>query len=409
MFNLLPHQEANVAEITRLLQSQGVSIDNGGMGTGKTVTACAVVNKLDMDCFVICPKSAIPNWEFTTEVMGVNPKLITNWEQARRPDWQIPQGALALIDEAQRAKSPSSKQGRLLERISDVCPVHMMSGTLYNGALDVRALAHATRVCHTSNFYNWLPSIGGWQNEYQNFRWCWNDTSTNIAKLRACFDPFIVKTDWNDISGLQKNIVQADLVGVSDARRINSIYKDLSNAGSIGELQTLRKEVEGFRVEPMLELAGNFLSEGNSTIAFFNFTDPLLHFARETGCEVINGQTTVEERKRIIEEFQTSDHPKTLACNIKAGGEAISLHDVNGIPRRTLLSPTWSSFDLVQALYRARRVGGKSTVVQKICFAGNTVEERVMNIVRRKLHNLDALSDSDLSIPTTPSSEALAA
>ena len=82
----------------------------------------------------------------------------------------------------------------------------------------------------------------------------------------------------------------------------------------------------------------------------------------------------------------------------RAGGESISLHDKVGIPRRSIISPTWSAQDLRQALGRIHRSGGVSPVIQKILYAGGTVEDRVMAVVRRKLAHLDQITDTDLQL-----------
>ena len=47
---------------------------------------------------------------------------------------------------------------------------------------------------------------------------------------------------------------------------------------------------------------------------------------------------------------------------------------------------------------RIHRSGGVSPVIQKILFAGGTVEDRVMAVVRRKLTHLDQITDTDLQV-----------
>ena len=79
------------------------------------------------------------------------------------------------------------------------------------------------------------------------------------------------------------------------------------------------------------------------------------------------------------------------ACSV-----ALSLHDeLHERPRVSLISPSYSASDVIQALGRIRRVGG-TTATQKIVLAAGSVEERVAEAVQRKIDCIGTLSDRDL-------------
>src|SRR3990167_2120909 len=87
---------------------------------------------------------------------------------------------------------------------------------------------------------------------------------------------------------------------------------------------------------------------------------------------LIHGEQSAKERDKNIDDFQ-SDRERIIIANIRAGGIGISLHDVNGNhPRVSLISPTQSATNLIQALGRIHRSGGKSKSLQRIIFAANT-------------------------------------
>jgi superfamily II DNA or RNA helicase len=112
----------------------------------------------------------------------------------------------------------------------------------------------------------------------------------------------------------------------------------------------------------------------------------------------IYGEQTIEERNKIIENFQ-SNHSKIIVCNIKAGGIGISLHDIHGgHPRVSLISPTWSSIDLIQALGRIHRAGGKSKSLQRIIYAAETVEDNIADKIKSKLSNINSINNGDLDL-----------
>ena len=81
-----------------------------------------------------------------------------------------------------------------------------------------------------------------------------------------------------------------------------------------------------------------------------------------------------------------------VVANIAAGGTGVSLHDINGKrPRISLISPTFSAKDHLQTLGRIHRNGAKSDAIQKILVAADSIEEKVMESINRKLNNLEAL------------------
>ena len=80
-----------------------------------------------------------------------------------------------------------------------------------------------------------------------------------------------------------------------------------------------------------------------------------------------------------------------------ACGVALSLHDErHERPRVSLINPSYSASELLQALGRIRRVGG-TRAVQKIVLAAGSVEENVARAVNGKVDNIGALTDADLS------------
>jgi hypothetical protein len=86
-----------------------------------------------------------------------------------------------------------------------------------------------------------------------------------------------------------------------------------------------------------------------------------------------------------------------MLVNLAAGNAGISLHDLKGgFPRHSIVSPSYSAINLVQALGRIHRAEGKSPCIQKIVFAAGTIEERCCQKVQAKLDNLDMLNDGDL-------------
>jgi superfamily II DNA or RNA helicase len=110
---------------------------------------------------------------------------------------------------------------------------------------------------------------------------------------------------------------------------------------------------------------------------------------------IVGGQHH-KTRQADIEAFN-SDSKRIMIANIKAGGIGISLHDLHGnYPRASIISPNFSAFELVQALGRVWRQGGKTKSYQNIVFAAGTIEEKACHRVQARIDNLSTLNDADL-------------
>lgn len=116
----------------------------------------------------------------------------------------------------------------------------------------------------------------------------------------------------------------------------------------------------------------------------------------KTKC-VVWGSQDANTRDKNIADFQ-ADKERVIICNIRAGGVGISLHDLNGkYSRVSLISPSYSAQDLVQALGRIHRAGAKSGAIQKIIFCAGTVEEKMAKKVKRKIKNIETLNDNEIN------------
>jgi superfamily II DNA or RNA helicase len=159
-----------------------------------------------------------------------------------------------------------------------------------------------------------------------------------------------------------------------------------------------RSEVEKLKVPVLQELAQDALDSGYSVPIFLNFTEPALQLGEALKCPVIYGGDTAESRQQAIDGFQDGSI-RALVINIAAGAEAVSLHDLNGDrPRLSLINPSEMGTAVAQVLGRVHRVGAKSPATQKFIFAADSVEEQVAANMDRKIQNIGALTNNDMSI-----------
>lgn len=409
MVELYPHQVDNAHALIGAIKAKGAALDCSETGTGKSFTALAVAKVLKRKPYVFCPLSVGPAWDQKFAEAGIRGGRWINYEKARRSNFKMPSDHpwLVIFDECHRCKAANSQQAKLLARIAPQYPSLLLSATPFSSPLETRALLHVMGIRPWQRWYSILPELGCWQNPHLHNAWMWKGKDADIAKLKAMLSPTMVKTRWQDVEGFPDNVVLADSVRIKDRDKFNELYEKLHATNKLTEQLKQRMLIEQHRVPGMVDMANDLLSQGIAPVAFFNFTEPLLEFAETLGTtNIIRGDTPKAERAKLVKEFQGWDKPCPMVCNIKAGGEGIDLHDTVGVPRVSLLSPTWSAQDLKQALGRIHRAGAKSRAVQRILFAAGTVEDEVLKTVRRKLTNIDKLTDQDLVVEHSTTKEA---
>ncbi len=110
---------------------------------------------------------------------------------------------------------------------------------------------------------------------------------------------------------------------------------------------------------------------------------------------IIHGSQTIEERQKIINDFQ-ENKINVIICNIKCS-VGISLHDLHGKQRASLICPNFSSIDLIQTLGRIYRADLKTNALQRIILCAGTYEETIYEKIMKKIRFIDKLNDSDIT------------
>lgn len=390
----------NARALLAAIRRCNAALDTSDTGTGKSLTALIVAAALEREPFVICPLSVGPGWEDKMAAVGIKGGWL-NYEKARRPGWTPPEGALVIFDEAHRCKSPSSQQAQCLVRVSASNAVLLLSATPFSSPMETRAVLHATRLCEWNRWYAMLPKLGCRRVRALNNAWQWDGREHSITTLRSMLADRMVKTRWTEVAGFPDLLIQPEAVAVADPAAVDKALQVIASSDKTDLTKTLhaRMVVEAAKVPAMSDMALDAEAQGHRVVAFFNFTESLRMFADLTATTaVIDGSTPSEQRAAIIRAWHDKvSSPRFLVCNLAAAKEGIDLHDTIGSPVLALHSPTWSAQDARQAFGRTHRVGARSRSVQKIIFAANTLDERVMKTMRRKSDNIDLLTDSDLN------------
>jgi superfamily II DNA or RNA helicase len=180
---------------------------------------------------------------------------------------------------------------------------------------------------------------------------------------------------------------------------MQDLKKKELRSGTLGRIIRARQRIELLKVPTFVDIAEEGLDNGFSVVIFVNYKETMYQLCQHlnTAC-IIHGEQTQEERDENIDSFQTNKSHIIIA-NINAGGVGISLHDLNGRQRMSIISPTWSGIQMQQAFGRINRAGAKSPAIQKVVYCAQSYEERICDIIKEKLRVLSAINDADLAGP----------
>lgn len=422
--SLLSYQKPHVDALVNAFTFSNAVIDSSDTGTGKTYCACGVANKLNLQPIVICPKSVITNWKRVLTQFDIVPYGISNYESIKAGKWYdfdgnkekcpfltvfggeftwtLPDNALLIFDEVHRCKNHTTQNAKLLLAAKDKCKIMMLSATIADKPKNFQVFSYLLNFCPNlklnSLFLKKLQSISPKEpimNLLHKRVFPRHGARIKIADLGDVFPKNLIIPDTYSMGAEVENEIK------NQYEYINIAYQDAKKkeqeAGYIlVQLLRARQKIEAMKIPTMIELAKDHLESGNSVVMFVNFKDSLNLLATHLDAKcLVHGDQTGEERDNAIDDFQ-SNKERIIVCQIQSGGVGISLHDTDGnYPRVSIISPTWSAQDLVQALGRIYRANGKSVCIQKMVYCANTIEEQICTAVQKKINNYAQLNDDE--------------
>jgi superfamily II DNA or RNA helicase len=460
---LLKYQIPHYYQLEEVLKVRNCALDASDTGTGKTYVAIALAYSLNKKPFIVCPKSVIPNWIAVAKTLGVELFGIANYEllkgckyynskmekldfpyvkkyrkiisnDSNRNDskqtdedlskkpiiedyaFTLPNDVMVIFDEAHRCKNHKSVTSRLLLSIVKCkCKLLLLSATLSDKIKCFKPFGVVFGFYDDVKKFNmWIRKIIKSQTVYFQKK---KDLMTLDQKYldvihRKLFPDYGSRMKIKELGSMfPSNQVLSQSYMSQDQEAIQEQYDIIQDAfealkqaetrsEGLGKLIRARMKIEMLKVPIMLDIIEEAIDSNYSVAVFVNYVETmnfLAHFF-VTDC-LIHGDQTMEERQDSIDQFQ-SNRSKIIIANIQAGGVGISLHDIHGgHPRMSVISPTWSGQDIHQVLGRIHRAGSQSPALQRIVFVAGTYEERICELIQKKLINITGINDGDLIGP----------
>ena len=429
------YQIPSVLRLVKSLALNGAALDASDGGTGKTIVGIAVAKTLSKKAIVCCPKSIKSGWKYWAAEFGVE-CFVENYEQYKAGNtefgrwvtnynngkeeitfkWNIPDDCILIFDESHRCGSLTSQNSELLigaaEAKKDGTKVLACSATAASSPLGMRGLGYLLGLFELNNFWTWAQKNGCFKG-----RWAmeFSGNPIHLKNIHAQIFPNNgSRVRISEVPNFPDSIISPELIDFGCNPKIQAAYetmlweieklkdrcdRDLGNCILVTILRA-RMKVELLKIPMIADMVNDLIDDGNSVVVFLSFQDSIDSLASKLKCfdSVVDGKNTGSQRDLVVKNFQENKN-RVIICNIKAGSEAIGLHDLTGeFPRVTLLNPDFSAVSVKQALLRTPRNGGKTACVQKFLFADGTIENRARDRVKAKIKNISTLNDGDLGM-----------
>jgi superfamily II DNA or RNA helicase len=420
---LLDYQVLHVQNLVGCLKRNNIVLDTSDTGCGKTYCALATCKQLDLQPIIFCPKTIMSNWRKIAKIFRVKPLFICNYETIRNSKYYINQkrkkcpyiryikskkyyiwkninkNHVFIFDEVHFCRNKSTLNGQLLASVKKYKSM-LLSATLIDDLKSFQIFTYLLDWCKDIRKTKSYLSA-----ETKNF----TNAKYICDKLYPIYASRIAISDLGD--KFPSNSISVDSYDDENVELINEEYNKLTNyykqfdrkiedrkCSLLSDITFSRQRIELYKLGILVDLTKQYLENKYSVVIFVNFSKSieLLSNLLNTKC-IIWGRQTLEERELHIRHFQKNKE-RLIICNIRAGGQSINLHDIHGgHPRVSLVIPSYSSTQLIQALGRIHRAGSKTPATQKVIFCSGTIEDHINERLEKKMKHLKEINDNDLS------------
>lgn len=372
----------------------------------------------------------LKNWPFKTLRIAVINYESTHRDgifealAAYRPD-------LIVCDESQRIKNPSAAQSKALHKLGDAAPFRMiLSGTpVQNNAVDLysqyRFLDPAVYGANFYAFKNRYCIMGGYgQHQIVGYR--------NMDELVEKEHSVAYRVTKEECLDLPQQTFINRYVQFTDAEQ--AIYEQLRKSSFL-ELETgenvtattiltmyLRlmqltggfltadestrpKQVNTAKLDALADIVDDYVVDaGKKLVIFARFRAEIaaienLLRLRKIQYGSIYGDVPMEERGKIVEDFQTNPDTKVFVAQIQTAGLGITLHAAS---TAVFYSYDYNYANYAQALARIHRIGQRLPVTYIHLVVDGSIDEKILAALENKEDMAKTVVDSWREVLTAP-------
>lgn len=338
---------------------------------------------------------------------------------------------LIVCDESQRIKNPSAAQSKALHKLGDAAPFRMiLSGTpVQNNAVDLysqyRFLDPAVYGANFYAFKNRYCIMGGYgQHQIVGYR--------NMDELVEKEHSVAYRVTKEECLDLPQQTFINRYVQFTDAEQ--AIYEQLRKSSFL-ELETgenvtattiltmyLRlmqltggfltadestrpKQVNTAKLDALADIVDDYVVDaGKKLVIFARFRAEIaaienLLRLRKIQYGSIYGDVSMEERGKIVEDFQTNPDTKVFVAQIQTAGLGITLHAAS---TAVFYSYDYNYANYAQALARIHRIGQRLPVTYIHLVVDGSIDEKILAALENKEDMAKTVVDSWREVLTAP-------
>ena len=218
-------------------------LDCSVVGAGKTFIALDVLNRVNRQFLIICPKIVITHWKEAIQQAQIEHLSmgVVNYEKIKfgnteyfndKYEWNLPQNSIVIFDEAHKLKGYNTFNSKLLLNLPiHIATPYLISATIADSPIAFVNVAKAFKIC--TNEYKFLYSFGYSRNALK--AWEFDKNPQHLQRLHNIIfnihDHPGVRITYDKITILTKtNTVK--LMPIKDTyKRISHLYELIEQTG----------------------------------------------------------------------------------------------------------------------------------------------------------------------------------
>lgn len=378
------------------------------MGLGKTMQAlaafCHLAEHGAKHFLVVCPLSVVVNWKrevesqtglSVIEIYGADRAMemtmwaakggvaITSFETLNKlPIPAVVDLQLLVVDEAHYVKNPNAQRTKSVMAAAERAKrVLFMSGTpLENKVEEMQFLIQCLK-----------PEIA---DQIKNMK-----QLTDAEKFRKAIAPVYLRRVREDVLKELPELVEKEQWGLMNKEEM-SAYKDSLMNGSFMSVRQVSWQLsdlsQSTKAQRLKEICEEAKADNRKIIIFSFFKDVLNKVSMMLGEDcigVIDGSVPAAERQEMIDRLGEAGAGAALVCQIQAGGVGLNIQAASVI---VFCEPQIKPSLETQAVARAYRMGQSQSVLVHRLLMDDTVDERVMEILKQKTQLFDSFADESV-------------
>ena len=420
------------------------------MGLGKTIQIITVLqsylkNPIHKPSLVVCPSSLTLNWKNEVEKFGKDIKsqviggnviqraeqiqrcnefdlIITSYDLLKRDiDLYLNNNIsfkYQIADEAQYIKNSNTQNAKSLKQIEAEIKFALTGTPIENSLAELWSI-----------FDYIMP---GYLFSYNRFK---RDFETKIVKendiremerLKTMIEPFILRRTKKEVltelpektitvinNEMNEEQQKLYLTYLAQSKKefakmvgLNGIKK--SKIQILALLTRLRQicchpglfldsyNGESSKLTQCIEIIKEAISGNHKILLFSSYTEMFKIIETELEKESIDyfkltGDTKIDHRIEMVEEFNSNNNVKVFLISLKAGGTGLNLTGADIVIH---YDPWWNVSVENQATDRAYRIGQKNNVQVYKLITKNSIEEKIDDLQNKKLNLIDNVLDT---------------